>query len=71
MEIIPIEYCEVSGDHIHLNQSLTSCAFAHNCGESEFSGCPLKLFFSKSKYKKQSNQNREIEDMPEFYIMDL
>ena len=71
MEIIPIEYCEIGGDHIHLNRSMASCAFEHNCGESGFNDCPLKPFFFDGNKRKTATEDHETEDMPEFYISDL
>ena len=71
MDIIPIEYCEISGEHIHLNQSIANCAFEHNCGEAEFIDCPLRQFFSKQLNNKRKNKQQKCRDMPKFYISDL
>ena len=70
MEIIPIEYCEVSEAHIHLNQSMASCAFDHKCGDSEFNNCPLKEFFSLKSNFEGPERNKGLADMPEFYFLD-
>ena len=71
MEIIPIEYCEIGGDHIHLNQSIAACAFEHGCGENGFSDCPLKQFFYNGNKRKIAADEMGSEDMPDFYISDL
>jgi len=71
MEIIPIEYCDLSDDYIHLNQSHANCAFDHNCGESEFNNCPLKPFFSISNTgRKKSSKDKQSISMPSFYLLD-
>ena len=70
MEIIPIEYCEVCDDHIHLNQSMASCAFEHKCGDSEFNSCPLQPFFSKKSNFQGPAKHQGLKDMPAFYFLD-
>ena len=70
MEIIPIEYCEVSESFVHLNQSIEACAFEHKCGDSEFSSCPLREFFyGGEKRKKKAIKKGADDDMPSFYFL--
>jgi len=68
MEIIPIEYCEFAEKFIHLNQTVANCAFEHECGDSEFSCCPLREFFSKNAKPDKSTINSDAPDMPAFYF---
>lgn len=70
MEIIPIEYCESAEQFVHLNQTIANCAFEHKCGDSEFSCCPLREFFSKHAKSPKIANNKEPYDMPEFYFRD-
>ncbi len=69
MEIIPIEYCDICDEYIHLNQKQLDCAFEHQC-ESAAMECPFKRFFSKDKINAPA-QIAEQSDMPAFYITDL
>ena len=66
MEIIPIEYCDVSDTYIHLNQHQCDCAFEHRC-ESAEPDCPLKRFFSNTSKSGIGTQNQQ-NDMPDFYF---
>lgn len=70
MEIIPIEYCDVCEEYVHLNQRLSECAFEHQC-ESGGTDCPFKQFFSKTHDKEANPRDEELKDMPTFYISDL
>ena len=69
MEIIPIEYCDICEDYIHLNQKQLECAFEHQC-DSAAMECPLKRFFSKNP-NDAPEKVEQIYDMPSFYIADL
>ncbi|MCI0505066.1 MAG: hypothetical protein L0Z73_03050 [Gammaproteobacteria bacterium] len=69
MEIIPIEYCDICDEYIHLNQNQLDCAFEHQC-ESGGLECQLKKFFSKTPLS-QSSMLLTGSDMPRFYISDL
>ena len=71
MEILPIEYCDVSENYIHLNQSLAACAFEHQCGESGTIDCPFKRFFTNAKTRDLELQNEQDGKFPRFYIADL
>ena len=70
MEIIPIEYCEVSESFIHLNQSMRDCAFEHKCGDSGFSSCPFRQFFSGPVKQKKQQTTSGVDQMPSFYYLD-
>jgi len=70
MEIIPIEYCEVSESFVHLNQSIETCAFEHKCGDADFSSCPLRQFFNGGKKRTNKHSYPGAEDMPTFYFLD-
>ena len=69
MDIIPIEYCDICEEYIHLNQNQLDCAFEHRC-ESGGIECPLKRFFSKTPLPESIAQQTQS-DMPQFYILDL
>ncbi len=69
MDIIPIEYCDVCDEYIHLHQNQLNCAFEHRC-ESGGIECPLKPFFSKTPLPEYV-ASQERTDMPQFYISDL
>ena len=68
MEIIPIDYCDVADDYVHLNQTQTECAFEHQC-ESMDEICPLQSSFHKKVQAEQ--QDEQAFDMPFYYISDL
>jgi hypothetical protein len=65
MEIIPIEYCDISDTYIHLYQHQCDCAFEHGC-ESMDIECPLKAFFSPSPESAHTPLRQD--DMPDFYL---
>ena len=69
MDIIPIEYCDICEEYIHLNQKQLDCAFEHRC-ESGGIECPLKRFFAKTPLPESVVQQTQS-DMPQFYISDL
>ncbi len=69
MEIIPIEYCDICDEYIHLNQNQLDCAFEHRC-ESGGVDCPFKRFFSKTPTPNSIAIHGQS-DMPQFYISDL
>ena len=70
MEIIPIEYCDICDDYVHLNQCLSACAFEHQC-ESGGSECPFKRFFTNRQDGGFRSESKSGKDMPVFYISDL
>ena len=69
MDIIPIEYCDICEEYIHLNQNQLDCAFEHRC-ESGGIECPFKRFFSKIPLAESVTVHKQS-DMPQFYFLDL
>lgn len=69
MDIIPIEYCDICEEYIHLYQNQLDCAFEHRC-ESGGIECPLKRFFSKNPPPESMAVHKQS-DMPQFYFLDV
>jgi hypothetical protein len=66
MEIIPIEYCDISDTYVHLHQRQCDCAFEHGC-ESPGIECPMKRFFTPPASAENELLFRQT-DMPNFYF---